>query len=101
MTDRSHPLDTPTPSPYAAGPTSPDVVPVGPVTRANAAKVLEQSLGAVWAGILESHGHKLGEQWDLVIGELHLERHRSGSGEGPGDAAVAGVAAPANGALAQ
>lgn len=92
MTDRStpqHPHQD-TPSPYAAGT---DVLPIGPVTRANASKVLEQSLGAVWAGILESHGHGMGEQWDLVIGELHLERHR----EGPGDASVA---APANGAVA-
>lgn len=94
MTDRSRPLDAPTPSPYAAGATSEDVLPVGPITRANAAKVLEQSLGAVWAGILESHGHGMGEQWDLVIGELHLERHREGSHD-------AGLAAPANGVVAQ
>ena len=45
---------------------------VGPQTRERAARVLEQQLGAVWAGILESHGYDAEAGWRLIVDELTL-----------------------------
>ena len=49
-----------------------DPIAIGPATRERAARVLEQQLGAVWAGILESHGYDAEAGWRLVVGELSL-----------------------------
>jgi hypothetical protein len=94
MTDRSlafdeggSPLAQDPPSPNAvppAPPGAPELLTIGPVTRANAAKVLEQQLGLVWAGILESHGRPAGEPWEVVIEGLHLRRHREAPTDGAG-----------------
>lgn len=47
-------------------------IPLGPVTRERAARVLEQQLGAVWAAVLESHG-RVPADWRVVVGDLALE----------------------------
>ena len=59
--------------PTAAPPVRVEPIAVGPATRERAARVLEQQLGAVWAGILESHGYDADAGWRLVVGELTLE----------------------------
>ena len=47
---------------------------VGPHTTRLAAKTLEQSLGAVWQAIIESHGHDPAEGWEVRIEGLRLAR---------------------------
>ena len=58
-------------------------IPVGPATRERAARVLQEALGAVWAGILESHGEEAGAGWRVVVAELYLEPAGSADGAVP------------------
>ena len=51
---------------------APNHIAIGPATRERAARVLEQQLGAVWAGILETHGYDAEAGWRLLVGELSL-----------------------------
>lgn len=46
---------------------------VGPRTRAQLARVLEQRMGAVWLALLETSGVPEGQPWRLVVSEAHLE----------------------------
>ena len=58
-------------------------IPVGPATRERAARVLQEALGAVWAGILESHGEEAGAGWRVVVADLYLEPTSSPNGAVP------------------
>lgn len=76
---------------------------VGPHTTRLAAKTLEQSLGAVWQAIIESHGHDPAEGWEVRIEGLRLTRAPVGhtapleGGRTDGAVAPAGASAPPTG----
>lgn len=46
----------------------------GPLTTAQAVRVLEQQLAAVWAAVLESHGADWKDGWCLKLEDLRLEK---------------------------
>lgn len=85
-------------------PLNPERIPVGDHTRAAAARVLEQSFGAVLVAVIEASGHDPEDGWSLVIDGLHLVKtgppqtppqRGTAFDEGVGDGKVAEAPLPA------
>jgi hypothetical protein len=57
------------------GPSGPPTqwIVIGPHTRAQMARVLEQQMGAVWVALLETSGAADGASFRLVVDAAHLE----------------------------
>ena len=59
-------------TPQGPGPLTQWIV-IGPHTRAQMARVLEQQMGAVWVALLETSGAADGAPFRLVVDGAHLE----------------------------
>ena len=52
-------------------------IPIGPRTRAQAGRLLEQAMAGVWVAILEHRGPEGVGDWEVVVDGLRLVKKRS------------------------
>ena len=70
------------------GGTREPVLPVGPHTLRLAGRTLEQTMGAVWHAIIETHGHDPAEGWEVRVEGIVLLRSAAPPEGGRVDGAV-------------